>query len=457
MSSFPPDGGTVRLRAAWVLPICGPPLADHEVVVEDGCIVEVRPWRSASGPATDVVDLGRCALLPTFVNAHTHLEYNIFRGRLEDIDFFPWIGALMALKPSLTEPDWLASATMGAAEAAAGGTGTIADCTDAGTAAAGAATIGLRGVIHQEVFGIDGKQTVQETVAALDAKLARMATALQGSLLTPAVSPHAPYTVRPELMSALARYAKDRGLRLCIHASESRAEAELMLRGSGVIARRLADRGIAWETPGVTTVAHLARHGLVTDRTLLVHGVQVSRTDARAASQAGASWVHCPKSNAKLGNGVAPLWALRAACPTGNLGLGTDSAASNNGLDMLEEMRFAVLMHRASRRRIDAMDAVQALEMATLGGARALGMADQIGTLERGKRADLTAIRLDRLHTAPCYDPASALVYTASARDVALTMVDGRPIWWRGRHAANLAAHRRQFRTAAHKLAVAPR
>ncbi len=425
--------------------------------MEDGRIVDVRPWRLTVGPAADVVDLGRCALLPAFVNAHTHLEYNVFRGRLEDIEFLPWIGALTALKPAVTAADWVASATLGAAEAAAAGTGTIADCTDAGAAADGAATVGLRGVIYQEVFGIDGKQTAQEAVMALDAKLARMAVTLRGSLLTPAVSPHAPYTVRPDLMHALACYTGERRLRLCIHASESQAEAELMLRGSGPIARRLAERGIEWTTPGVTTVAHLARHGLLTDRTLLVHGVQVSRTDAHAVARAGASWVHCPKSNAKLGNGVAPLWALRAACPTGNLALGTDSAASNNGLDMLEEMRFAVLMQRASRRRIDAMDAAQALEAATLGGARALGLEHLIGTLEPGKRADLTAVRLDRLHTAPCYDPVSALVYAASARDVALTMVDGRPLWWRGRHTADLAAHRRRLRAAARKIAEAPR
>ncbi len=457
MRSFPAEGRAVRLRAAWVLPISGPALVDHEVVVEDGRIVELRPWRPAVGRAADVVDLGQCALMPAFVNSHTHLEYNVFRGRLEDIGFFPWIGALMGLKPALSDVDWTASATLGAAEAAAGGTGAVADCTDAGAAAAGAATVGLRGVIYQEVFGIDGKQAVHQTVAALDAKLARMAVTLRGSLLTPAVSPHAPYTVSPALMSALARYTEERGLRLCIHASESQAEAELMLRGSGPIARRLSERGIEWETPGVTTVAHLARYGLLTDRTLLVHGVQVSRTDARAASQAGASWVHCPKSNAKLGNGVAPLWALRAACPTGNLALGTDSVASNNGLDMLEEMRFAVLMQRASRRRIDAMDAAQALEAATLGGARALGLEHLIGTLEPGKRADLTAVRLDRLHTAPCYDPVSALVYAASARDVALTMVDGRPVWWRGRHTADLAAHRRRLRAAARKIAEGPR
>ncbi len=373
--------------------------------------------------------------MPGLVNVHTHLDYTLMRGLLEDIPFFPWIRELNARKAVLTHEDWIASATWGAAEAVAGGVTTIGDCTDSGAALIGAKRLGLSGIVFQEVFGIDTRQTVAEILEELRAKLERFRSETTGTLLSPGISPHAPYTVRPELMRALGRYAEATGLPVCIHASESTAEGTLFRSGTGPIAEMFQRRGIAWSPPAQSVVAYLNAQGVLSRRTLLVHGVQVSAEDRVTMRQTGAAWAHCPKSNAKLGNGVAPLEILfDLPAPTVTegvelgvrVGLGSDSVASNNTMDLFEEMRFAVLIQRGARRRIEALTARAAVEMATLGGAEALNMASEIGTLDVGKRADVCVIGLDGLHNVPAYDPYNALVYAAHASDVLFTLIGGK-------------------------------
>jgi 5-methylthioadenosine/S-adenosylhomocysteine deaminase len=191
------------------------------------------------------------------------------------------------------------------------------------------------------------------------------------------------------------------------------------------------------------------------DRTLLVHGVQLAARDLEFVRRTNSAWAYCPKSNAKLGNGVAPLGLFRECYDGGleRIGLGSDSVASNNTMDMFEEMRFAVLSQRASKRRYNAMSAEEAILMATIGGARALGMATQIGSLEPGKQADLTAVRLDSISVLPCYDPYNALVYAGSARDVCLTVIAGRKVYEEGQFSARgLPEARLRFSQAADKM-----
>ena len=435
------------MRARWVLPVDAPPIENGEVVVQGGRIMAVRAVQEPAQDESDegaISDFGDAVLLPGLVNVHTHLDYTVMRGLLEDIAFFPWIRELTLRKAVLTWEDWLASATLGAAEAIAGGVTTIGDCTDSGAAAYGAKTLGLRGLIYQEVFGIDERQTVGEIIAELSAKVAVLEAETAESLLRVGISPHAPYTVRAELMRGLAALADTNNYAVCIHAAESRAEAELLRSGTGAIAEMFARRGIAWDAPGVSTVAYLDGLGIVTPRTLLVHGVQVSARDRNIVRERGAAWAHCPKSNAKLGNGVAPLGILAdfrretgadEPRPWGRIGLGSDSVASNNTMDLFEEMRFAVLMQRGARHRIEAMTAREAVHLATMGGAGALNMADEIGSLTPGKRADICVVRLNDLHSLPAYNPYNALVYAARASDVILTMING-VIRYDARHGA---------------------
>jgi cytosine/adenosine deaminase-related metal-dependent hydrolase len=421
------------LRARWVLPVASAPIENGEVVVEGDRIVAVRPV--ADYGRTDVQDFGDAILMPGLVNVHTHLDYTLMRGLLEDIPFFPWIRELNARKAVLTQEDWIASATWGAAEAVAGGVTTLGDCTDSGAALVGAKRLGLGGIVFQEVFGIDLRQSVAEILAELAVKLEAHRIGAFGTRLTVGISPHAPYTVRPELMRALGEYAATAELPLCIHAAESTAEATLFQSGMGPIAEMFQRRQIAWLPPKQSVVAYLEAQGVLSPRTLLVHGVQVSAGDRARMRRTGAAWAHCPKSNAKLGNGVAPLEILSdlpfpETASTGNfgvrVGLGSDSVASNNTMDLFEEMRFAVLMQRGARRRIEALSAGTAVAMATLGGADALGLAAEVGSLEIGKRADLCVVGLDGLHNVPAYSPYNALVYAARASDVLCTLIGGK-------------------------------
>ena len=426
-------GATQVYRANRVIPISSNPIENGEVVVENGIIVDVRQVKEARNFTGR--DFGDAILMPGLVNVHTHLDYTVMRGLLEDLPFFTWIRQLTLRKSVLSPQDWLASASWGAAEALAGGVTTIGDCCDSGAAFHAAKLFGMRGIVYQEVFGIDESESVRKILFDLNEKVAALNALCSGTLLQIGISPHSPYTVRPELFSALAIYANEKDLRVCIHASESPAESELFFSGTGVIAEMFQRRGIKWITPGKSAAEYLDSFGILTPRAMLVHGVQVSASDRILTRERGISWAHCPKSNAKLGAGVAPLGILtgkRFPDTPGEqddylqkAGLGSDGVASNNTMDMFEEMRFSVLMQRAFRRNATSPGAKEAVEMATIGGARALGLDKEIGTLEPGKRADLCVVRTGDLHSFPIYDPYSALVYATRASDVLLTVING--------------------------------
>ncbi len=408
--------------ARWVLPMSADalPIENGEVVTEEGQIAAVRPRRA---PASECRDFGEAALLPGLVNAHTHLEYTALRGFLEDVPFFPWVRALTAAKAHFTVDDWLWSARLGALESVAAGVTTIGDNTDAGVTMQAATEAGLRGAIYQEVFGIDHREPVAPIVDALRAKIDRLRLRAPERLRV-GISPHALYTIRPELMAALNHYAAHAGLPTSIHVAESPAESALTERGDGPFAEMFARRGIVWDCPRQTPTRYAAGLGALHANALAVHCVHQTEDDIARLAQSGAAVVHCPKSNAKLGAGIAPL-ARWLRTPGLQVALGTDSAVSNNTLDIWEEMRFALLMQRAMQENVDAVTAAQVLHMATAGGAAALGLADETGTLTPGKRADLVAVRLSAPHVVPVTNSYATLVYSARAEDVCFTLCDG--------------------------------
>jgi cytosine/adenosine deaminase-related metal-dependent hydrolase len=416
---------TVSVYAAcWVLPVDAAPIQGGEVIVEDGLIAAVRPCRT---PESERRDFGDAVLLPGLVNAHSHLEYTALRGFLEDVPFFPWIRALTAAKASLTAEDWLWSARLGAMECVAGGMTTLGDNTDAGVTMRVLAESGLRGVVYQELFGIDDREPVAPILDALRAKV-EAHRRLASDRVAVGVSPHALYTIRPALFAALNAYVAEEGLPTSIHIAESASESALTERGEGLFAEMYARRGITWQTPKTTPTQYASDMGALGPRTLAVHCVHQTDEDIALLVSTGAAVIHCPKSNAKLGAGVAPLsrW-LRM--PSLRLGLGTDSAVSNNALDLFEEMRFALLMQRAVQEEVEVVTARDVVRMATLGGAEAMGLSDRTGSLTPGKRADMIAVRLDRPHAVPATDPYAALVYAARADDVLWTLGDGEVLY----------------------------
>lgn len=419
-------------RAAWVLPVSAPAIADGALLVgADGRIAAVGPREGVDGPPdAAVVELGEAILLPGLVNVHAHPELALFRGALEDLPFHHWILRLVGTKRrALASEDYLLAARWTAVEALRAGITTVGATESSGAALAALRDAGMRGIVYREVFGPD-PATTGDSMAELRRAVAKL-RAGETERVRVGVSPHAPYTVADSLFSAAADWAREEGLPLAIHAAESAAERALVVEGEGPFAPGLRARGIATPPRGRSTIELLDRLGVLRDRPLLIHCVDPDADDVRRIADSGSAVAHCPIANAKLGHGVAPLPAL---CDAGvRVGLGTDSVGSNNRLDLLEEARFAALLQRAVARNPGLLPADELLRLCTVDGARALGLDGRIGTLEPGKEADLCAVSLRGAHTHPVYDPVAALFHAARGSDVILTAVAGRVLFCDGR------------------------
>src|SRR5882672_7604076 len=445
--------------ARWVLPIASPLIENGAVAVDNSKIsgVGTRNEIISRFPDSQLEDFGQAAILPGLVNAHTHLELTVMRGFLEreEGNFFAWLRKLTVARMTMTPEDLLVSATCGAIEAARAGITCVADASSAATEAMKALRqVGMRGVVYQESFGPDPKLAA-ENVAKLRQQISSMRE-MENDLVRAGVSPHAPYTVSAPQLELISRLAIDQKLPVMMHAAESQAEKLFMLEGRGFFAEGLSARGIQWQAPGVSTIQYLASHGVLETKPLLAHCVNVDDADLDLIKQSGAGIAHCPKSNAKLGHGRAPFAEFIAQGL--NVGLGSDSVASNNICDLLEEARFAALVSRTDRGisptvregsmysdinetlralpdgRVNApVAAEQALFAATLGGARAVGLDNQIGALVEGMQADIAVVSLQGVHQQPVNNPADALIFSSSGRDVLLTMVAGREIYRDGK------------------------
>jgi 5-methylthioadenosine/S-adenosylhomocysteine deaminase len=363
------------------------------------------------------------ALMPGLVDVHAHPELAAFRGLIEDMTFPDWITTLQRLKAAAADREtYELSAHWTCVEAIAAGVTTLAATEDSAAAFDALIDAGVRGVVYAEVFGPSPTQ-VTGAMAELRARM-DVLRRRETDLARLGVSPHAPFTVSDELFSQVAAYALQEGLPVAVHAAESADEQALVTRAQGVFAERLRARGIAVLPRGRSTIDLLERTGVLATRPLLIHCVYVDGADIARIAAAGATVAHCPAANARLGHGIAPLMDLLEAGIA--VGLGGDSVASNNRTDILEEAHLAQMLQRAHRGDPAALPASQLLRLATLDGARALGLESRTGSLERGKDADLCAIALTAPHVLPVHDPAVAVVHAARAADVILTVVRGR-------------------------------
>jgi cytosine/adenosine deaminase-related metal-dependent hydrolase len=422
---------TIIYAARWVLPLAAPLIEDGAVAVDGERIVGVgtRSDITERFPGARIVVFSQAVIIPGLINTHTHLELTAMRGYLEneEPDFFSWLRKLtLARLELMTEDDLRISATWGACEAVRAGITSVGDASDsAALSMLALKEVGLRGVVFQESFGPDPR-LARENFEKLRSKVVELRE-IEDKLVKVGVSPHAPYTVCGAQLELIAEFARRDRLPLMMHAAESAAEESLLREGRGFFAEGLAKRSIAWTAPGVSTIQYLKQRCILETQPLLAHCIRVDDSDIETLAETQSKIAHCPKSNAKLAHGRAPF-ARFFECGVA-VGLGSDSVASNNTCDILEEARFAVLLSRSgipdgSRERI--VSAHDALVAATLGGARCLGLAGEIGELTEGAQADLTVLSMNETHQLPNYDPVATAVFSSSGHDVVLTVVAGK-------------------------------
>jgi cytosine/adenosine deaminase-related metal-dependent hydrolase len=411
----------IRYRARWVVPIASSPIA-HGVVAVDGDRI-AYVGSADEGPPGDETDLGDVVLLPGLVNAHCHLELTAMRGFLEDLDFQRWILRLTFSRRAVLDTDALLdSARYGLEEGVLAGVTSYADTCASGVVLRAMREAGVRGIMYQEVFGPDPKQC--------DASIAELRDAVAGlryletPLVRVGVSPHAPYTVSDDLFRATAELAREQRLPLAVHVAESELERLLVVDAAGSFADGLRRRGIAVDPRAESPIQLLSRLRVLDTTPLLIHCVRVDARDIATIANSGSSVAHCPASNAKLGHGVAPLDEMLAAGIT--VGLGSDSMASNNRMDILAEARLALLAQRTRIGSFESPAAMDVLELATIEGAKAIGIDHLVGTLEEGKQADLAAFAIDPV--LPVQDPVSAAIFSLTGARARFVMVAGRPL-----------------------------
>jgi 5-methylthioadenosine/S-adenosylhomocysteine deaminase len=388
------------LSADWLLPVDGPPIENGLVRFENGVLVEVTQGRAERHYAD-------AAILPGFVNAHSHLEYSRYAGFGDGEPFGPWITAHITRKRLLGPDEIFGLARAGALDCLASGITTCADYSFSGAAAVAAAEAGLRAIVYLEVFGADPADAERQFAE-------KRARAGESALVTIGISPHAPYSCSLDVY----RYCLGLGIPVGTHLAESANETEWLLHGTGPLR---ALQSIYPPPSGLRPVATL--EPVLGPDLLCAHCVELEEHEIALIAERGVPVAHCPRSNALLGCGIAPLTGLRAAGVT--VGLGTDSPASTPSFDMFDELRAAVYGARARERDAGALSASGALRLATLDSARALRIDREVGTLTAGKRADVTVVSLAGSPYHPVEDPAAAVVFGGSPDRVLETIVDG--------------------------------
>ena len=357
----------------------------------------------------DTIDAAGAVVMPGLINTHTHAPMVLFRGLADDLALMDWLQKyIFPAEAKTVSPEFVRIGTrLAALEMIESGTTAYADMYDfeeeIGRATKAA---GLRGVLGETIiqFPVPDAKTPAESLARVEAFAKEFAG---DELIRPAVAPHAMYTLDADTLKACRALADRLNIPVIIHLAETKDEV------------KTAD-----EKYHATPTAFLESLGFWGPRTLAAHGVHLTPADIAILAKRGVGLSHNPESNMKLASGISPVEALRKAGVS--VGLGTDGAASNNDLDMFEAMRQTAFLHKLVASDPRAIPAPVALEMATIGGARAIGMEKEIGSLEAGKRADLLIVSMASARQTPMYDPVSHLVYVTRGDDVRTTIVNGR-------------------------------
>ncbi len=417
------------LTARYVLPVAAPHIENGAVLVRDDKIVEIGDLEHLQRihPEEPVVDYGLAALMPGFIDTHTHFEYTAFRGLVDDLPYSQWKLQLLQKEERFTDDDWWDSALLGALEAVRSGITTVADITKRGGSAQAAKEGGLRAFIFREVATMDAKR-VDAAMADAVADIETWRSEADASRVRIGIAPHSAYSCHPKLFRAVADYAAD-GTPVSMHLAGSKEEYAFVKYGSSMLATDVREEydasAPAWLPTGVSPVRYVLQWGLFhAPNVLAVHCTQVDDEDIEVLATHDVAVAYCPRCNAKLAMGAAPVNKFLQAGL--RVGIGTDSPAAANSMDPFEDMRIGVLIQRAMLGSDKWMTTRQFIKLATLEAARALGIDDQVGSLEPGKQADIIAVDLSKSSQIPTHYPYSAIVHTANQQQVLMTMVGGK-------------------------------
>ncbi len=404
----------IRINARWVIPIePEATVLEHQAIIIQGSRIAAVVSREEADErfrTRETVDLDQHVVLPGLINLHGHAAMSLFRGMADDLPLMTWLNDhIWPAEGAFVNEAFIADGTqLAMAEMLRTGTTTFADMYFFPEIAAQAAhDVGMRAQISfplldfPTAWGSGPEEYLNKGEAFINS--------WQGNdFITPAIGPHAPYTVSDEPLQGAISLSAKTGAPIQIHLHETEFE--------------VVD---ATEKQGQRPLARLADLGLLGPNTQCVHMTQVNEADQDTVASSGAHVVHCPESNLKLASGLCPVQRLLDAGI--NVAIGTDGAASNNDLDLFGELRTAAMVAKVVAGDASALSAHQALTMATLNGAKALGRADELGSLVPGKLADLIAVDLSDPFLQPVYDPASHLVYSNHGRAVSHSWINGVP------------------------------
>ncbi len=387
-------------------------------VIENGAVAVVKGEIVAVGTAAEIsrkfsskqiVNAQNKLIIPGLTNAHTHVPMTLFRGIGDDLDLQEWLTKFIfpAEAKNVTEDFVRVGTRLGIAEMIRGGTTTFCDMYYFEDAVADETfKAGMRAVLGETIidFPVADNKTHAEAMAYTERFINRWKN---NSLITPALAPHAPYTVSAEHLQNIKRVSDKLNAPIIIHVSETKKEVDDSIAGKKF-----------------RPVEYLESIGFLNNRVIAAHTVHINDAEIDVLKRLSVGSAHCPQSNMKLASGVAPVPQMLLKDLA--VGLGTDGAASNNDLSLWEEMDTAAKLHKVFAGDPKVLTAAQAFEMATIRGARALHLEKSIGSLETGKRADIVIVDFDRLNQTPFYNIYSHLVYATKAADVATVIIDGK-------------------------------
>lgn len=386
-------------------------IEDGAVAIKGGVIEAVGTRReiAAGFRGRQVINASGKAVIPGLINTHTHIPMTLFRGISDDLDLNDWLTQFIfpAEAKNVDEAFVRAGTRLGLAEMIRGGTTTYCDMYYFEDAIAEETKkAGVRGVLGQTIiqFSVADAKTPEDALVLTERFIKRWQN---DTLITPAAAPHAPYTLSTDHLKAIKAQSDRLNSTVVIHVAETKKERDDILTQYG-------------KTP----VEYLESIGFLSDRTIAAHSVWLTDNEIAIYKRRGVGSAHCPQSNMKLASGTAPIPAMLAADIA--VGIGTDGPASNNDLDMWDEMDTVAKLHKHTSGDPKAVPAEAAFEMATIRGARALDLDRVTGSLEAGKAADMVILDLDGMHQLPMYNIYSHLVYTTKASDVRTVLIAGR-------------------------------